>query len=214
MAYYYSSNNRVLEYNPLTGVTPDNYNEIITTRQKRNLVVGQIYSLKGVNCDGFEMKEKEYKVIAFVDSLHGISIDSVIMKQVGGDEDGLKFTLTKADCVNLNIEFQNGLELFPINLGWTKPKRILEEEQKKKAEELAKFESFKDEIRNLVDDEYQQWREQRKSKKVKRNSDVPHAEAKWWTNDDLIKSTLSETLKQAADIMMHNNFKSMYQNPF
>lgn len=214
MAYYYSSNNRVLKYNPWANITADNYNETIKTRQKRNLVVGQIYSLKGINCDGFEMKEKEYKLIAFVDSLYGISIDSVIMKQVGGDEDGLKFTLTKADCANLNIEFEHGLELFPIDLGWTKPKRIIEEEQKKRAEELAKIASFKNEIRNIVDDEYQQWKEQRKYKKENRNSDIPHAEAKWWTNEELLKSAISDSLQRATDIMMRNNFRTIHQNPF
>ena len=32
----------------------------------------------------------------------------------------MKFTLTEADCENIGIEFEAGLEVYPVNVGWVK----------------------------------------------------------------------------------------------
>lgn len=79
--------------------------------------VGEKYSLCGISCDDFEMPTKEYKLIAIVDEINGIELDSVIMKQISGVKNTI-FSLTKDDCRLLNIPFQNGLQLFPKNLNW------------------------------------------------------------------------------------------------
>lgn len=42
-----------------------------------------------------------------------------IMKQCSGPA-SMKFTLTEADCENIGIEFEAGLEVYPVNIGWVK----------------------------------------------------------------------------------------------
>lgn len=78
---------------------------------------GRTYMLKGMSCDGFKTREKVYEVVGFVDRYHGVDINSVIVKQVSGDH-GLIFTLSKNDCNCLNIEYEPGLQLFPLNMPW------------------------------------------------------------------------------------------------
>ena len=80
-------------------------------------VEGEYYSLQGIACDGFEMKEKIYQLIGVVNEYKGTEINSVIVKQVAGEE-GKIFTLSKNDCACLDIEYQTGLQLFPKNLPW------------------------------------------------------------------------------------------------
>ena len=80
-------------------------------------IEGENYSLQGTACDGFEMDVKVYKLIKVVDEFNGTKIDSVIVKQVAGEED-IKFTLSKNDCVCHNIPYEKGLQLFPKSLPW------------------------------------------------------------------------------------------------
>lgn len=84
-------------------------------------IEGENYSLKGVSCDGFEMEEKVYKLVKVVDDFYGTSIDSVIVKQISGEQ-GIIFTLSKNDCDYHGIEYEKGLQLFPKNLPWTRVK--------------------------------------------------------------------------------------------
>ena len=84
-------------------------------------IKGEKYSLKGVACDGFDMPEKVYELVGVVDEFDGIKIDSVIVKQLSGDKDQI-YTLSKIDCDYLNIEFENGLQLFPKTLNWERVK--------------------------------------------------------------------------------------------
>lgn len=84
-------------------------------------IEGENYSLKGVSCDGFEMEEKVYKLIKVVDDFYGTSINSVIVKQISGEQ-GIIFTLSKNDCDYHGIEYEKGLQLFPKNLPWTRVK--------------------------------------------------------------------------------------------
>jgi hypothetical protein len=84
-------------------------------------IEGENYSLKGVSCDGFEMEEKVYKLVKVVDDFYGTSINSVIVKQISGEQ-GIVFTLSKNDCDYHGIEYEKGLQLFPKNLPWTRVK--------------------------------------------------------------------------------------------
>ena len=63
-------------------------------------IEGEKYALRGVACDGFKMEEKVYELVGMVDEFHGVKVDSVIVKQVGGEK-GLIFTLSKNDCAQL-----------------------------------------------------------------------------------------------------------------
>ena len=84
-------------------------------------VEGEKYSLQGVACDGFKMKEKVYELVGVIDEYKGTKIDSVIVKQISGDKHHI-FTLSKNDCKHLNIKYESGLQLFPKNLPWRRVK--------------------------------------------------------------------------------------------
>ncbi len=97
--------------------------------QDNRLVIGQHYSLKGIECDDFTMPTKIYELVAILDTVNGINVDSVIMKQISGPS-GVIFTLTKTDCSDLNIPFQQGLQIFPKNMQWNLVVEDKKEEQK------------------------------------------------------------------------------------
>ena len=87
-------------------------------------IVGEKYALKGTSCEGFEMPEKVYELVAVHDTFEGIDINSLIVKQVSGDQDKI-FTLSKNDCEHIGIEYENGLQLFPKYLKWRRVKDIV-----------------------------------------------------------------------------------------
>lgn len=95
-----------------TGIITEHVGELPT------FIIGKKYALKGVACDGFEMKEKVYELVGLIDTYGGVPVESVIVKQVSG-ETGNIYTLSKNDCNKLGIEFQQGLQLFPKLLPWT-----------------------------------------------------------------------------------------------
>ena len=78
-------------------------------------IEGENYALQGVACDGFEMETKIYKLIKVVDDFYGTNINSVIVKQIAGEQ-GIIFTLSKNDCEYHGIEYEKGLQLFPKTL--------------------------------------------------------------------------------------------------
>lgn len=87
-------------------------------------VKGEKYSLAGVSCEGFEMPEKVYELVGVHDEYDGININSLIVKQISGDQDKI-FTLSKNDCACMGIEYENGLQLFPKHLNWRRVKEIV-----------------------------------------------------------------------------------------
>lgn len=87
-------------------------------------VKGEKYSLAGVSCEGFEMPEKVYELVGVHDEYDGVNINSVIVKQISGDQDKI-FTLSKNDCACMGIEYENGLQLFPKYLNWRRVKEIV-----------------------------------------------------------------------------------------
>lgn len=80
-------------------------------------IIGETYTLQGTECEGFEMTKKDYVLKGLVNTLHGVELNSVIVKQVGGER-GPIFTLSKHDCDELGIEFEDGLQLFPKGMPW------------------------------------------------------------------------------------------------
>ena len=101
---------------------------------------GRLVALVENACEGFEITERVYRVIDFLPILNGIHIDGVIVKQVSG-EDSMIFSLTKEDCKTIGIKFEQGLQLFPINMNWQLPKserEKIEEKAKKEEEERIK----------------------------------------------------------------------------
>ena len=82
-----------------------------------HFIIGEKYALKTPGCDGFKGNEKIYKLIAIDDEFGGVKIDSIVVKQIAG-ESGNIYTLSKNDCSNLGIEYEDGLQLFPKKLPW------------------------------------------------------------------------------------------------
>ena len=78
---------------------------------------GSLLKLRGEQCDGFSMKEKVYEVVGNVKEYHGTPINSLIVKQVGGEQ-GVIYTLSKNDCREIGIEYEKGLQLFPTTMKW------------------------------------------------------------------------------------------------
>lgn len=82
--------------------------------------VGSEYILENIACKGFKPTQKRYKLIGVADSLHGVQLDSVIVKQVSG-EIGRQFTLSEEDCELFNVEYEEGLIMLPKFMGWKVP---------------------------------------------------------------------------------------------
>lgn len=87
-------------------------------------IKGEKYSLQGVSCDGFDMPTKVYELVDVIDDFHGVPINSVIMKQVDG-ESGQIYSYSKNDCLQLGIDYQEGLQPFPKNMHWKRLKETI-----------------------------------------------------------------------------------------
>lgn len=85
--------------------------------KKEKFHEGDIFSLQGIECDDFNMPIKEYEVVKKIDSVSGVDLSGVVVKQISGEEDTV-FSLTKTDCQTLDIEFQPKLLFFPQNMDW------------------------------------------------------------------------------------------------
>ena len=84
---------------------------------ENKFIIGDIYSLTKEDCCEFELPTKKYKLIGVINTVNEIDINSLVMKQVEGEQ-SLIFSLSKMDCKLFNIPFEQGLQLFPQNLGW------------------------------------------------------------------------------------------------
>lgn len=91
--------------------------EEIKPKQRDIFVVGNRYVLKGTECEGFDMYSNIYELVKKYDTLNGVDFASLVMKPIDVKSTTV-FTLTKQDCANLEIPFEEGLQLFPKDLGW------------------------------------------------------------------------------------------------
>ena len=87
-------------------------------------VKGEKYALKGVSCEGFEMPEKVYELVAVHDKYGSTNVNSLIVKQISGDQSKI-FTLSKNDCAHIGIKYESGLQLFPKSMKWRRVKDIV-----------------------------------------------------------------------------------------
>ena len=63
------------------------------------------------------MHSNTYELVKKYDTLNGVDFASLVMKPIDVKSSTI-FTLTKQDCANLGIRFEEGLQLFPKDLGW------------------------------------------------------------------------------------------------
>lgn len=96
-------------------------------KRENELLIGDLYTLRGVECDDFKMPIKVYKLVAVLHELNGVELNSVVVKQVGGEETTI-FSLTKFDCETLSLPFEKGLQIFPKTMNWVVYKEETEEE--------------------------------------------------------------------------------------
>ena len=89
-------------------------------------IVGENYALGGEKVDGFSQKHRLYNLVGMVDEFAGTKIDSLIVKQIGGEDSGNIYTISKSDCSFLGIEYQSGLQLFSKSLKWKHVRNIRE----------------------------------------------------------------------------------------
>lgn len=89
-------------------------------KKKNKLIRGAKYILRGLECDGFEMPSRVYQVVAIVNTVNDVVLNSVVMRQLKGFDNDVKFTLSKQECQVLHIKYEPGLQLFPSNLRWKK----------------------------------------------------------------------------------------------
>lgn len=123
-----SDDNVVAYFNPLQQYIPTKEELDASERLKKTPQVGKLYSLQGEMCDGFDMPKKVYEAIAIINQVNGIEVNSIVMKQVDG-EDTTIFSLTKSDCKTLGIDFQDGLQLFPQGMEWKNVETTTNEEK-------------------------------------------------------------------------------------
>lgn len=87
--------------------------------------VGDICVEQKPSVDGEELPKRFYKILGIVGKLHDIDINSYLVKEVfptpNGDwsytQEGTfrtKFSLSRSDCKYLNIEYQDGIEVYPF----------------------------------------------------------------------------------------------------
>ncbi len=89
---------------------------------------GDILTLKGIECDDFQMPSKVYEVIKNITSFSDIIMDAYVVKQIEGKQSAI-FSLTKHDCASLGIDFQPQLQLMPKTLNWEcSTKKLLKKE--------------------------------------------------------------------------------------
>ena len=103
---------------------PSDKYEVIDFSEMNNVVVeddnpkyrflkGEKYALRNV----FNKITKLYELVGVVDTFNDVNVNYVIMKQIGGD-DSNAYSLTRHDCEQLGIEYQDGLLPFPKNMNW------------------------------------------------------------------------------------------------
>lgn len=110
----------IIENRYITPFFSDKFKFIPDKKERTNFFErNKTYLLTGLDCDGFSMPAKRYKYVGSINEVDGIRLNSVIMKQIGGEPTTI-FSLTKSDCKSFGIEFESGLQLFPNNLNWVR----------------------------------------------------------------------------------------------
>lgn len=105
------------------------------------LIPGAIYSLGRESVEGVDFDKLYFKLYGIVNEYKGIPLDSVIVREVGLDENGeltedintigrRKFSMSPSMCKMLGIKYKPGFELWPINSGFERvsEKYVKEEE--------------------------------------------------------------------------------------
>ena len=87
-------------------------------KKEKKFIIGEHYVI-------YPMKNKdlrrEYVVKKTIYTIRDREVRILIMKQISGSR-STKYTLNKADCLKFHIKFEEGLEVFSMDMDWKKVK--------------------------------------------------------------------------------------------
>lgn len=105
------------------GMKPDEKNLV---RDWYDLKIGEKYYMWAKRTCA---KNRKIYILKYVISeLNGDILNICVMKQCGGPKTNM-FTLTESDCEHIGIEFESGLEVYPVNICWVKYKKHADVEE-------------------------------------------------------------------------------------
>ena len=115
-------------------------------------VPGAIYSLGTESVEGVEFGRLYFKLYGVIKEYKGVNIDSLILKEVGIDENGnlvegintigrRKFSMSPAMCKMMGLKYSPGFELWPINSGFERVDvdDIIEEDKEIVYEDMSTY---------------------------------------------------------------------------
>lgn len=85
--------------------------------------IGDICVEQKPSVDGEEMPKRYYRILGIINKINDIEINSYLIKEVSPTQDGkwaysksnrTKFSLTRSDCKFLNIDYEDGIEVYPF----------------------------------------------------------------------------------------------------
>ena len=87
------------------------------TKNHKKINNGSLIMLKTKSYDGSQEEIKVFKIISTIYTIKSQVVNVYILKQISGKQIKI-FTLNKCDCEKLHIKFEEGLQIWPINLNW------------------------------------------------------------------------------------------------
>lgn len=124
-AFLFANGERTVLRNGFLTPQPLRYEEIYNDESFRGMRVGEVYVISESLSEDFNIEPNVYQCKHILKEYGGVNLNSVVMKQIEGDQSVI-FSLTKADCRSIGIEYEPKLQLFPINMNW-RPRRELRE---------------------------------------------------------------------------------------
>lgn len=107
------------------------HNEVILKRVQKNKAkeevttkfkVGDIIVLRGKIKNGSNRLVKTFEVKKIIWTIRSQIVNALVLKQLTGPNNNR--SLTKDDCVKYHIKYEPGLQVYPMNLGFSKRKYI------------------------------------------------------------------------------------------
>lgn len=93
------------------------FNDMLVDKKNNNekLLIGELYT---INSSDVAINNSIYEMIKIVNKVNGVKINSCVVKRINAKENDCIFSLTKSDCDLIGVDFQEKLELLPLNLDW------------------------------------------------------------------------------------------------
>ena len=83
----------------------------------KKFIIGDTYILRSKRVKGCKQTVKEFIIKKYIYTINDEPVNVVIVKQVSGDMSNI-FTLNRNDCKKLHLKFEEGLQVYPMELNW------------------------------------------------------------------------------------------------